>query len=118
MSVSMHVPLATFSAILMGSSQAMFMAVTAVLLQEVVPDAIRGRVMSLYLMSAGGIMAFANLGFGALADALGAPLLFLVPASIFLAIVFGSALGERRIRTIFRTGSARQPVPISAAGGR
>ena len=30
------------SAILMGSTQALFMAVTAVLLQSVVPDAVRG----------------------------------------------------------------------------
>ena len=42
----------------------MFMALSAVVIQEVVPDAVRGRVMSLYAMSAGGIMAFANLGFG------------------------------------------------------
>jgi hypothetical protein len=38
----MHLAPATLSATLMGSSQAMFMALTAVLLQEVVPDGLRG----------------------------------------------------------------------------
>ena len=49
------------------------MALSAVLLQEVVPDDVRGRVMSLYLMSAGGIMAVMNLAFGTLADRTGRP---------------------------------------------
>lgn len=116
MSASMVMSMATFSAILMGSSQAMFMAVTAVLLQQVIPDEVRGRVMSLYLMSAGGIMAFANLGFGSLADATGAPVLFLVPAVVFLVIVAFSAGIAGHLRTIYRTGmpAAAQPVATPA----
>jgi MFS-type transporter involved in bile tolerance (Atg22 family) len=118
MSVSMQIPMATFSAILMGSSQAMFMAVTAVLLQQVVPDEVRGRVMSLYLMSAGGIMAFANLGLGSLADATGVPVLFLVPAVIFLIIVAFSATLTGHLKTIYRTGfPAPAPSPVTAAAG-
>jgi len=104
MSASMVVSMATFSAVLMGSSQAMFMAVTAMLLQQVIPDEVRGRVMSLYLMSAGGIMAFANLGFGSMADATGAPVLFLVPAVVFLVIVGLSAGVGWQLKTIYRTG--------------
>ncbi|MBK9612501.1 hypothetical protein [Candidatus Amarobacter glycogenicus] len=70
---------------------------TAVLLQEVIPDEVRGRVMSLYLMAAGGIMAFANLGFGSMADALGAPILFLVPGAAFTVIVLASRVVGTRL---------------------
>ncbi len=109
MALSMTLPSAIFSSILMGSSQALFMAITAVLLQSVVPDAVRGRVMSLYLMAAGGIMAFANLGLGALADALNAPLLFLVPGLVFTAIVVATMLAGVNLKRIYRTGKVLAP---------
>jgi MFS family permease len=105
MSLSMNVPFAVGSALLMGSSQAMFMALTAILLQEVVPDAVRGRVMSLYLMSAGGIMAFANLGFGSLADALGAPVLFLIPGVTFALLVAVSRFTGTNLPAVYQTGA-------------
>lgn len=104
MSMSMSMAPAVVSSILMGSSQAMFMALTAVLLQEVIPDEVRGRVMSLYLMAAGGIMAFANLGFGSMADALGAPILFLVPGAAFTVIVLASRVVGTRLPAVYRTG--------------
>lgn len=104
MSVSMSLPSAVFSAVLMGSSQAMFMALTAILLQGVVPDEVRGRVMSLYLMAAGGIMAFANLAFGSLADAWGAPMLFLIPGAVFAAIVLLTRVAGTNLRAVYRTG--------------
>ena len=110
MAVSMHLAPTVGSSILMGSSQAMFMALTSILLQEVVPDEVRGRVMSLYLMAAGGIMAFANLGFASAADALGAPTLLLVPGAVFAVIVVVSRLLGSDLRTVYRTGA----VPVSA----
>ncbi len=111
MAYSMAVPSAVGSAVLMGSSQAMFMALSAVLLQEVVPDEVRGRVMSLYLMSAGGIMAMANLGFGSAADRWGAPPLFLLPGVVFVAIIAASALAGPYLRRVYRTGTM---VPTAA----
>ncbi len=104
MAHSGHVPMAVGSAVFMGSSQAMFMALSAVLLQEVVPDEVRGRVMSLYLMSAGGIMAMANLGFGSLADHWGAPMLFMWPGAAFVAIIGLSAAIGPHLRRVYRTG--------------
>lgn len=104
MALSTNLASATASAIFIGSSQAMFIALSAVLLQEVVPDAVRGRVMSLYLMSAGGVMAIANLGFGSAADALGAPMLFLIPGAIFFAIVLGSVVAGPHLRRVYRSG--------------
>ncbi|MGH2632500.1 MAG: MFS transporter [Tepidiformaceae bacterium] len=104
MAVSMSVIPATASATLMGASQAMFMALSAMFLQETVPDAVRGRVMSLYLMSAGGIMAIANLGFGTAADRWGAPALFWIPGSIFVVAVLASAFMGSNLRRMYRTG--------------
>ena len=110
MAASMSIAPAVASSVLMGSSQAMFMALTSILLQEVVPDEVRGRVMSLYLMAAGGIMAFANLGFASAADALGAPPLLLIPGAVFAVAVVLSRLAGSDLRTIYRTGT----VPIAA----
>lgn len=121
MALSMAIFPATVSAILMGSTQAMFMALVAMLMQETVPDAVRGRVMSLYLMSAGGIMAFANLGFGSLADRWGAPLLFWLPGSAFVLIVAISWLAGPYMRHVYRTGRMLlpqgAPIAVPAVGG-
>lgn len=114
MAGSMHIHPAAASAVLMGSSQAMFMALSAVILQEVVPDALRGRVMSLYLMSAGGIMAIMNLGFGALADTTGSPVLFFVPGAAFVVITVLS-LATPHLRGIYRTGRATPAAANAAA---
>ena len=118
MGLSMHLLPATISATLMGSSQAMFMALTAVLLQEVVPDALRGRVMSLYLMSAGGIMAIMNLGFGALADRTGHPVLFVAPGLAFVAVTLLSPLVVSHFRRIYRTGTMQPAALPGALPGR
>ena len=104
MALSMSVIPATASATLMGASQAMFMALSAMFLQEVVPDAVRGRVMSLYLMSAGGVMAIANLGFGTAADRWGAPALFWIPGSIFVVAIVATAFTGSNLRRVYRTG--------------
>jgi len=115
MGLSMHILPAAGSAILMGSSQAVFMALSAILLQEVIPDSVRGRVMSLYLMSAGGIMAIMNLGFGALADHTGIPVLFVLPGLAFTFIAVASSVVVPHFRRIYRTGMmASQPLAEAA----
>ncbi len=111
MGLSMQLFSAAVSATIMGSSQAMFMALSAVLLQEVIPDEVRGRVMSLYLMSAGGIMAIMNLGFGAFADNVGAPMLFAIPGLAFVVITLISIVAGRNLRYIYRYG---RPEPSMA----
>ncbi len=115
LALSNTLPAAATSAVIMGASQAVTMALAAVFLQEVVEDSVRGRVMSLYLMSAGGLMAFANLGYGALADWLGSPVLFLVPGLAFLAIVGSTLFSNRHLRRVYGTGTLVQaPVPAGA----
>jgi len=114
MAVSMSVIPATASATLMGASQAMFMALSAMFLQETVPDAVRGRVMSLYLMSAGGIMAIANLGFGTAADRWGAPALFWIPGSVFVLAVIATGFMGSNLRRVYRTGRMSEAAAVAA----
>ena len=110
MAFASDIPMATNAAVLMGASQAMFMALSSIIIQEVVPDEVRGRVMSLNVMSAGGIMAIMNLGFGAIADATGVPILFLVPALLFLGVIGLTIPLGSNYRRIYRTGvAARAP---------
>ena len=86
-------PATLAAAALVGASQAMFMALTNVFLQLATPDRVRGRVLSLYLMVGGGVMAFANLATGRLADAYGATVVLAVPGLAFVAVVGLSVLG-------------------------
>jgi len=84
---------ALVAAALMGAAQAMFMALTNTFLQLVTPDRVRGRVLSLYLMVGGGVMAFANLASGRLADAYGVMPVLALPAAAFMVVVAVSVLG-------------------------
>ncbi len=111
MATTVHLVNAVECAIIMGASQAMFMALTAVFLQEIIPDEIRGRVMSLNLMSAGGIMAVANLGFASLADHTGIPVLFALPGLVFLAVIVFSLAAGPHLRRVYRTGTAIAAAP-------
>ena len=54
---------AVVGAALAGGSQAVYMAISQTLVQQVVPDALRGRVMAIYTMLAAGHMAMVNLLF-------------------------------------------------------
>jgi MFS family permease len=92
------------AAIGVGASQAVFMALSTTLLQAVVPDGMRGRVMSLYTMLAAGVMALMNLANGFLADPLGTPVLLAIPGIGFAAIVVAWSLLRADLRRVYRTG--------------
>ena len=69
-------PVALLGCALMGASEASYMAIAGAIVQMSSPDAIRGRVMSVYLWHIGGMMATFNLINAALADDFGvAPVL-------------------------------------------
>lgn len=110
---------AVAGAVVAGGAQASYMALSATFVQDMTPDTLRGRVMSLYVMLAAGHMAFVNLGMGALADVVGVRILLVVPGllwtAVFLAGVF--ALGDLRelLRSgTFRTAAPPLPVPAQA----
>ena len=85
-------PMALLSAVLMGGSQAGFMTLTAVIVQSIVPDGIRGRVSSIYSMHIGGMMAMFNLVNGSLADVFNPSLVLTVTGAVFIGVMAISLL--------------------------
>ena len=103
--------LTAFSAkFLMGVSQSIFMALAMTYVQTGTPDRLRGRISSLYILHAGGIMAFANLGYGNLADIFGAPEILIVTGVIFLAIFIGLSSSDPILKSVYK-GRKLQSIP-------
>ncbi len=96
--------MAMIGGVIAGASQAMFMALTSAMIQAVIPDSVRGRVMSLYAMFAGGIMAVMILANGLAADYISIRILLIGPGFIFAAIMI-AALVLPRIRSVIRNGA-------------
>ena len=88
----------------MGSTQATFMTLSNTYVQTLAPDRLRGRISSLYILHAGGIMAFGNLGFGFIADVFSAPPLLAVTGLMFAAFMLVSGAGQEGLRRVYRTG--------------
>lgn len=109
LALSSNVWSAAASAMVIGASQAMYLTLSAIFLQEVVPDGMRGRVMSLFTMSGAGVMAIANLGFGAMVDSTGARVLLWGPGSLFIVIMVVSIGFGGNLRRIYRTGRIVEP---------
>ena len=82
-----------------GYSIMLQMACSNTLIQTMVPDQLRGRVMSVYSMMFMGMAPFGALLGGALADRMGAPLTVAIGgiASVLGGIWFGRALPELRV---------------------
>ena len=95
---------AMIGAALAGASQAMFMALTTVMIQAVVPDAIRGRVIAIYAMVAGGIMAVMILANGLASDIINVRYLITIPGIIFVVALLLWAGVMPRLRAVFRQG--------------
>ena len=109
LAVSFNVPFGVLASVGMGLSQATMMALTSAYVQTLAPDRLRGRISSLYILFAGGIMAFANLGYGFAADAFSAPPILLITGALFVAAVLALGLGQPILRRVYRTGQA---VPV------
>ncbi|MBI4236308.1 MAG: MFS transporter, partial [Chloroflexi bacterium] len=115
LATSPSLPVALGASFLMGMTQAPFMALAAAFVQSAVPDAVRGRVSSLYVMSAIGLMAFANLGYGALADLFGSLPVIMVPSALFGGVVLLSMAGIPTLRAILWRGFGVVPAPAPVA---
>ena len=114
-------PMAIAGAALAGASQAMFMALSSVMIQAVLPDAIRGRVMSLYMMFAGGIMAIMILSNALASDYVSTRYLLTIPGIVFFFALILWALGMPRLRSVLRYGGIAEivqvPTPAPAPAG-
>ena len=103
--------LAIVAGVITGASTAMFMALSSVMVQAVVPDTIRGRVMSLYAMFAGGVMSVSALVSSLAADYVDLRLFAVVPGIIFVIVMLVFLIGLPRIRSIIRHGEITEIVP-------
>ena len=104
LAVSFNVPMGVVASFGMGISQATMMALTSTYIQTLAPDRLRGRISSLYILHAGGIMAFANLGYGIAADSISASPILFTTGVIFIAFVVLLGVGQPILRQIYRTG--------------
>ena len=104
LALSGNIAAAVLLAGVMGAAQATFMALSNTYVQMMVPDALRARISSLYILHAGGVMAFANLGYGFLADQFSAPPILIITGLIFLAVVMALSANQPILRQVYRTG--------------
>ena len=101
--------------VLAGATQSSYMALSAAFVQRAAPDELRGRVMSIYLMLAAGHMAFANAGYGWLADGAGVRVLLIAPGLVWTALFLAAALLLPEVRSLALRGAfrpRRAPAPV------
>lgn len=112
--LSAQTGISLIAAIGMGLGTAGFMTITHTIIQQVVPDEIRGRVAAVYSMHVGGSMAFANLLYGRLADEWSAGDIMAIAGAAFTIVVVGTIIASGFWRGIYFRGEAR---PATAAAG-
>jgi len=112
---------AALSMFIVGASQALFMTLAFALVQEAVPDALRGRVTGLFIMSAGGIMSFGNLANGYLAGRFGASPVLGIPGVVFIIAVLLISGLRPALRRLYAEGALPvdrlEPVAIAMGDG-
>lgn len=105
-----------FGGALAGLTQASYMTLSAALIQRVVADEFRGRVMSLYIMIAAGHMAFMNLGFGWVADRADVRMLLIVPGLVWVVVFLVAAAATSETRSVVVSGRfTRSEIGLSTA---
>jgi len=92
-------PLALVVLVLVGIFQMLFLASTATILQMMVPDELRGRVLSLYMLDRG-FMPLGALFAGATAHFIGAPLTVAIMGAIVILLTLVVAWFVPAIRTL------------------
>lgn len=105
---SRFVPLSMASLAVMGSCQVMYYSTTNTLIQVLVPARLRGRVLSLYVLTSIGLIPVANLVGGALADVVGVPAVLGFGGIVTVATVVAVALAEPRLGRLHAAAIVRQ----------
>jgi MFS family permease len=100
--------LAILGTVLIGVSHTGFMTMATIMIQSVAPDGLRGRITSIYLIHAGGIMAFSYFINGVLADVFDPGWILMVGSLAFLAVILTSLT----IPTPRRLYHAGVPTPV------
>jgi hypothetical protein len=92
-------PLALLVLVIAGAFQMVFLASTSTMLQLIVPDELRGRVMSLYMLDRG-LMPAGALFAGVVAHLIGAPLAVTSMGTIVVVLTLLVAWRVPHIRTL------------------
>ena len=103
LAVAPNLALGMPAAAAMGASQTAFMVITLAMMQSIVPDAIRGRISSIYILHAAGIMSFANLGNGTLADTFDPGWILAIGGAAFFGVMLLSLAGPT-LRRVYLAG--------------
>ena len=111
--VAPTLPIAMLGMVVIGVSHTGFMTMATIMIQSVAPDALRGRITSIYLIHAGGMMSFSYFANGALADVFEPTWILTVGGLAFLGVVVAS-LFVPTPRRLYRVGV---PTPVGAASG-
>ena len=99
---SFNISMAFIATLVMGATESIFMALTSTYVQLVTPDRLRGRVTSLYILHAGGIMAFANLGYGYLADLYNAPNVLIITGLLLFIFFTGISSTDPILKSVYK----------------
>ena len=94
---------AMISTVVIGISHTAFMTIATIMIQAVAPDALRGRITSIYLIHAGGLMSFSYFANGFLADTYTPARILAVGGIAFLLVTVSSFL-VRTPRLIYKQG--------------
>jgi MFS family permease len=105
MAISMNNLFALGAIFLVGAMTTWFMTLANTMMQEAVPDQLRGRVSGIYLMSASGVMSFGNLGAGYLAERFGSAPVLGVPALLFVVLLLVISGMRPSLRRLYRAGT-------------
>lgn len=115
MAISMSNIMALSAIFLVGVTTTWFMTLANTMMQEAVPDQLRGRVSGIYLMSASGVMSFGNLGAGYLAARFGSAPVLGWPALLFVVLLILISTVRPALRHLYRTGTFATELAGSAS---
>ena len=105
--VSAGLQFAMVGTVVIGISHAAFMTIATIMIQSVAPDYLRGRITSIYLIHAGGLMSFSYFANGVLADLYEPSRILTIGGIAFLTVVIISWLIHTP-RLIYKRGAIIQ----------
>jgi len=111
--IAPSLPIAVLGTVLIGVSHTGFMIIATIIIQSLSPDELRGRITSIYLIHAGGIMGFSYFANGALADVFDPIWILSVGGLTFLGVVVAS-LSMPTPRRLYNVGV---PTTVRANSG-
>lgn len=98
--LSTWLPLSIVALAVLGGSQVAYYATTNTLIQVLVAPRLRGRVLSLYVLTSLGVIPFGNLLAGAIAEEFGAPLALAGGGTATLVILVAVAVAYPELRRV------------------